>query len=83
MKLIRKANRINPDARMMAGRIGIRDDFKKMMEDEAKLWGMSSANYTNKLFEHFFCELEPVERHDIVNPSAYREEDFEDEDILL
>ena len=83
MKLIRKANRINPDAVMLKGRLAIRSDFREMMEGEANLWGISCAEYTKKLFEHFFCELEPVERHDIVNPSAYREEDFEDEDILL
>ncbi len=47
------------------------------MEDEAQLWGMSRAEYANKLFEHFFCELAPLDRYNALNPSRFNEKDYE------
>ena len=47
------------------------------MEDEAQLWGISRAEYTNKLFQHFFCELAPIERYNALNPSRFNAKDYE------
>lgn len=79
MKLKRKGKRYNPSAKMMKGRVSIRDDFKQMLEAEAAVWNMKQNRYLERIFEHFFCELNPLERYNALNPSHFSIKDYEDE----
>lgn len=61
MKLNRKLPK-KSDSKILYGRLAIRTDMKQLMEAEAEKWDIRTADYVAKIFEHFFCEIDPRQR---------------------